>query len=443
MGGAVRDALLLIEGTLQKDGSWEYDLVSREEDWEKAKEILTASFGKGYEVKDRFLTTRYTGKNGVLVDITVAQGSVEEDLKRRDYSVNALLWRPPTKGGNGLFDPLSFASDVLDKRLVPIHHDSLSNDPLRVLRGLRLIATHDLTATPEIWDAFRHESPNLVATSGERIRHEMAKGFPASPSFGRHLGKSGVLDALFPWEQSRTTPAGILDDFSVEEHAYTVSENFFNTLTDPSSSFPEFTEYFRDWKENTPIPWHWYLGALLHDIGKPITLKLQEGKRTYPQHPQGGERLVENALSDLALSSREKKEVLSLISLHLRVAQISGPTGIPTKKALRRYFKATGALAIPLVLLDLSDAKGYPEPIASEILDPRHHRIHHHILSAAFREPFISHPTPFLTGTDLIEMGWNEGPEVGRVLEKLLDAQVEGKVNSESEARVFVRKHQE
>lgn len=425
VGGAVRDAVLGVAPA-------EIDLAAPGPAWEEAARRLEGEMGPGHEVQKRHRTLRFSAA-GRVVDLSLAEGGLDADLARRDYTANAIAWRPDS----GHHDPLGGLGDLEAGVLRPASSTALGDDPLRVVRGARLAATLPLSPDAACLEAMRRAAPGLAAVAGERVREEFARGFGAAPAaFSRLLEDSGALDALFDfWPATRETPAGQPNDLSVSEHSHRVVSGFAEALGDPGRVCPEQAEGLEGWRASLgSVPWWWLLGALLHDCGKPPTLQVVEGRRRYTGHPQAGADLAAPALAGLRLAGLETEETLVLVAGHLRVSQVADAEGVPGRRAMYRYFRDLGRLAVPLVIHDWADAHGYPDDVRDDILDGRHRRIHEGLLAAAFEEPESVDPPSLVDGNDLIGIGYEPGPRLGEALEEIRLAQVDGSVDTREAA---------
>lgn len=431
VGGAVRDALLDTPPA-------EVDLIGDGPAWEAAKAVLEGEYGQGHEVQDRFQTLRFAAGGRIQVDLSRQEGDLDADLSRRDFTANAIAWSPD----KGLYDPLGGEADIAARRLSPATPGAHADDPLRILRGLRLEATRGLLPDSACLAGMTAAAPGLAKVAGERVREEFSQGFPAAPAaYAARLDEVRALDALFPfWPATRTTPAGTPDDLSVSAHSLAAVANFAEVLANPAQACPDLATDLRAWGEElgTP-PWWWWLGCLLHDVGKPPTLTTEEGRRRYRRHPQVGAGLAAPCLEALRLSNQEAAEVLAIIGGHLRVSQVAGEDGIPGRRARYRFFRDYGDLAIPLVLHDLADAMAYPAPVRDDILDPRHRRIHKELLAGWFLERDSVAPPRLVTGHDLIALGYEPGPALGDTLEAISLAQVDGTVADREGALALAR----
>jgi putative nucleotidyltransferase with HDIG domain len=186
-----------------------------------------------------------------------------------------------------------------------------------------------------------------------------------------------------------------------------------------------------------------FLGALLHDVGKPASRTVdEEGRIRFLGHEQLGEEIARRQARKLALSARKVRQVAAMVRHHMRPALLSqtSPAARPSRRAIHRFFRDVGANGLDICLLSLADglAKGGPpEPADWErrvqtvatLLDHFFHRY----------DRTVS-PPPLLNGRELMsELGIRPGPEVGRLLRLIQEAQAAGEVATVAGALTLAR----
>jgi tRNA nucleotidyltransferase (CCA-adding enzyme) len=194
VGGAVRDGLL---GRLAERP--DLDLVV-EGDAIALARALAGRLGGSCVVLDQDRSIARLVLRGWTIDLArCAGGSLEADLRRRDYTVNAIaLPLAPAEGEAVLVDPLGGLADLEAARLVAISEANLLDDPLRLLRGIRLATELAFGLAPQTWDWIRHHHQRLGAVAGERVLAELERLAAAA---GGERGLAQVLEAglLEPW----------------------------------------------------------------------------------------------------------------------------------------------------------------------------------------------------------------------------------------------------
>ncbi|MGE0159376.1 MAG: CCA tRNA nucleotidyltransferase [Gemmatimonadales bacterium] len=215
VGGAVRDALLGAPS-----GDWDLTTRARPQD---VRAIFRRTVPIGIEhgtvgvMKDGTLYEVTTFRRDVETDgrhaVVAFADTLEEDLSRRDFTINAVAWHPLREV---LADPFGGVADMERRvlRTVGEPGERFREDYLRILRALRFAGIFALAIDPPTWEALRAMTPHLRKLSAERIRDELVKVLDADPAPGRALGlyaESGALDVLYPELaalRDRRTPSG-------------------------------------------------------------------------------------------------------------------------------------------------------------------------------------------------------------------------------------------
>jgi tRNA nucleotidyltransferase (CCA-adding enzyme) len=298
--------------------------------------------------------------------------SIEDDMARRDFTVNAIAKR---LDGGEIVDPFDGAGDLRNGLLRAVSARSFAEDPLRIVRGLRLVSQLGLTPDEATVQQMRDESGNVQLVSGERLGEELAKLLlGAQPAGALRLARdTGVLDVVLP----ELDPA-------LDEHTFGV------------------VQAAADEGANLAVR----LGALLHDTGKP--------GGPVEHHAKRSAELARRALERLRYPARLRAYVVRLVAAH------SFWLDDVDERFARRFLREHGdELAFDLVTHKQADLTGKHRPhdeAAAErlraLLDQE--RVQPHRLEDLA-----------VDGTDLIELGYHEGPELGRALDALLDAVVE------------------
>ncbi|MGB2826578.1 MAG: HD domain-containing protein, partial [Dehalococcoidales bacterium] len=182
------------------------------------------------------------------------------------------------------------------------------------------------------------------------------------------------------------------------------------------------------------------LTALLHDIAKPQTKMVEQTGRTrFLGHPQEGALAVTDIMERLRFSTREIKLVEIMVRYHLRPTQMSHE-GLPTNRAIYRYFRDAGEAGIDILFLSLADhlaARG-------ENLDIAHWREHAeiiaHVLARHAEEEKLTAPPKLVDGHDLINLSdLSPGPRFAEILEAVREAQAAGEVSTREEALQYIQ----
>ena len=313
---------------------------------------------------------------------------LEEDLARRDFTVNAMAWSPEA----GLIDPFGGRRDLAAGviRCVGEPDRRFQEDALRVLRGLRLAAQLDFRLEPDTAAALRRNTPLLSYVAWERIQAEFLR-LLCSPGAERIL-----LD--FPETVCQIVP-------ELAPAVGFCQEN-------PHHVYDVYTHCVKTLGGVRPEP-ALRLAALLHDVGKPPCFSLDEqGVGHFYGHEGESARLAEEAARRLRLDNRTRERMAALISRHgLQLA--------PTEKLVRRWLQKLTPEGF-FDLLELQRADGMacaprpaPEPDRCALL----WEMAEEILA---QNPCLTRKELAVNGRDALAAGLS-GPEIGRALDRLLD----------------------
>ena len=437
VGGAVRDELL---GLDSKDA----DFLVPGVDTEGLRAAL-APHGRVEDlvVADRLVGIRFHPRNGRIRELTpagiefapprkeVSTGpgrhdfqivadpslSVEDDMRRRDFTVNAMARRLET---GELVDPLDGRDDLEARRLRTVSPQSFREDPLRLVRALRFVSQLGFDPDEELLAQMREEAPAVKLVSGERIGGGLAADgmgelsrllLGAEPARALRLARdTGVLVELLP----EFGPAIGFDQES-RYHDLTVDEHTFAVVQAAADN--GFALQVR-------------LAALFHDLGKPLVGWRGRDERLHYYakpgfaehgHDQVGADLASGALLRLRYPNALRKRVVRIVRRHM-----FQPGKGDARRARRFLYRNGDELAFDLLdhkhadLLGKRGTDGEPPPVdeIEKLLSFR--KVVEQELSSPHRLRDLA-----IDGNDLIELGFRSGPQLGRILHELLEEVVE------------------
>ncbi len=381
--------------------------------WETGIEFGTVGLRKGDTI---FEITTYRSETYVP-DSRKPAGirygtSLEADLRRRDFTVNAMAARLPSME---LVDPFGGLRDLRDKvlRTPGSPEDSFTDDPLRIMRAARFTAQLGFTVAPEVAAAMRQLAPRLAVVSAERIRDELTKLLlapgPRGPVRGIELMvDTGVADVVLPEvPKLRLETDEHMRHKDVYQHSLTVLEQSIE-LEERYGLEPDLVVR---------------LAALLHDIGKPRTRsRLPDGRVAFHHHEVVGAAMARSRLKALRFPSSVVADVTTLIALHLRFHGY-GP-GEWTDSAVRRYVRDAGPLLTRLHVLTRADCTTRNKAKAARLARAQD-GLEERIVTLSAQEE-LKKIRPDLDGNQIMTiLGLPPGPEVGRAYQYLLELRME------------------
>ena len=411
VGGAVRELLMGHESR----GEFDFATDARPEEtvrilqgwaeWRKLVGIRFGTVGAGREGRQFEITT--FRKEVYPADDrhpAVTFGDrIEEDLSRRDFTVNAMAVRLPERE---FVDPFGGVKDLATKRLdTPLDPEvSFGDDPLRMLRAARFTASLGLTTTERVVEAMTRMADRLEIVSAERIRDELSRLLTAPrPSRGLELiVDTGLADRFIP-----ELPALKLEQDPVHRHKDVLRHTF--VVVDEVQQLGEEPDLVLR------------LAALLHDIGKPATREFTADGVQFHHHEVVGARMAEERLRSLRFANEVVADVTKLVEMHLRFH--SYRLGW-TDAAVRRYVREAGPLLDRLNHLVRADCTTRNRERAKELAalqDDLELRI-----ARLSEQENLQQLRPPLDGNEVMErLGIGPGPVVGEALEYLLEQRIE------------------
>ena len=395
VGGCVRDSIL---GRTPDD--WDITTSAKPE---QVKELFhrTVDTGlqhgtvtvlmekEGYEVTTYRVDGEYEdGRHPKEVTFTA---SLEEDLKRRDFTVNAMAYNP----SRGLVDLFGGMEDI-DRKIIRCVGDPLerfTEDALRIMRAVRFSAQLGFTIEDETRKALKVLAPNLKHVSAERIQTELVKLLVSPhPDYLRVAYEAGIIAEFLPeFDVCMETPQ------NTPYHCYTVGEHILHSL-----NYVRADRVLR-------------ITMLLHDIGKPVVRKTDEnGRDHFKMHGEAGEKMAGQILRRLKFDNDTICKVTRLVKWH-----DDRPAG--TTKSVRRAVNRIGEDLFPYYLevqqADMLAQSEYRRAEKQERLD----KVKEAYEVIMNEHQCVSLKTLAVTGKDLIQAGYKPGREIGETLNRLLE----------------------
>jgi tRNA nucleotidyltransferase/poly(A) polymerase len=425
VGGYLRDLLF---GTQGKD----YDFALPKDASSFIKIIEEALGLHFFKVgKEELNTIAYRIiKEGLSVDIAFLQGErIEEDLKRRDFTINAMAFslRDET------FHSVEGSLEDMGKKLIrTVSAHSIDQDPLRMLRAIRYLSTLEgFIMDEDLIREISSKKEQIRKIPGERIKTELDQILLSRAFAGmKSLYESTLLLTLFP-------ELGGLESLGQGEyHHLNVLPHILLVIEKMSWALQWVA--FRGTKISLPEEHRLalYYAALFHDIGKQDTYSEDEkGRVHFYFHESYSCERAEGIMERIRFSNQLKNKILHLVQHHMRILNLPGGT---KEGALKRLVNQMGEETPLLVLLTLADkeaSRGILSVQIDEVVEGHCLRI-----LELFREKDIVHPPPLINGHDVMALGYSPGPKVGQILNFIRQKQVEGEIKNREEALGVLKK---
>jgi poly(A) polymerase len=443
VGGAVRDRVLgrpLTDLDLVVDG-----------DPEQAARAIARAAGRAacFALSEEFGAWRVVARDKAWqADLEgLRGGSLQVDLELRDFTVNAIA--EPLEGGPSI-DPLNGLEDLTAGRLRMAGESAFADDPLRVLRLVRIAVELELEPDEQTVRAARAQAGELSRVSAERVFTELRR-IVASPRARRGielldaLGATAVvlgeLEALKGVEQSR------FHHLDVYGHTLEVLDRTIELQAGPSAALGD--EHSTDLLAllNEPLAdemtraeaLRW--GALLHDAAKPLTrgVRPADGRVTFIGHDAKGAELARTVLARLRTSERLRAHVAALVRNHLRLGFLVHEPQPLARRTVYTYLRACDPLEVDVTLLSVADRLATRGDSAQQAIDA-HLGVARAMLKDALGWRAEGPPQPLLRGDELAaDLGIPAGPRVGELLGELSEAQYAGEIATRDEALAYLR----
>lgn len=335
---------------------------------------------------------------------SVRYATAQEDVARRDFTVNGLLYDPRT---GTVLDFVGGRADLAARVIRTIGDAAarFAEDRLRMLRAVRLAAELEFALAPEVLRAIRALGPRLAAVSPERIRDELVR-MVTGPDPARALGllrETELLGRVLP-EVAAEIGVPQPEEFHPEGDVFEHTRLALAALRRPSVTLA--------------------MATVLHDVGKPATFERAPDRIRFSRHDEVGATMARVVMERLRFPRRDTERVVALVGRHMVFKDIAKMR----ESKVRRL--VAGEAFLELLELHRADcAASHGDFSAYEWVRA--------FIERLAGEPPV--PPPLITGDDLLAMGLSPGPRVGHVLRAVETARLEGEIRTREEALARAR----
>jgi len=477
VGGFVRDSLM---GRIARD----IDVVVADDPFAVAQQVsreLGASFvplDQEHCIARVVYTSRQQaeadsnapGEGALVIDFARYDGRVEDNLVKRDFTVDAMaipvafvLANLSEQGAlrgditGCVVDPLGGQHDLEDGVIRASGPSVFEQDPGRLLRAVRLEREMGFTIDAQTESTIRDCAHMVSRVAAERTREELLKllALPHAADSIRRLDSLGLLVAAIPeLETCRDVEQPTCHFWDVLEHSIqTVATYEFVTgqsewkygndeMLELVPDDPAYRMYLAahvslEASRSTLIK----LACLLHDVAKPQTKSLEDtGRARFLGHSKEGATVARDILQRLRFSAQETAFVETLVCNHLRPPQMS-TEGMPTRRAVYRFFRDTTSAGIGVLYVAMADYLACRGPLFTMTEWRKTCDLVNFILHEHERQELVVAPSRLIDGSELMRaLGIRPGPAVGLILETIREAQAAGLVNSRDDALKLARR---
>jgi len=414
-----------------------------------------------------------TGKNKEIFNLDFSQmrgKKIEEDLLLRDFTIDAMavrldwiegnlaILRRPKLLSRVLVDPYGGMADLKKKVVRKTSPKIFDDDPLRLLRGYRLAATLEFAVDKDTENEIKEKVDLIERTARERIRDELFKilSTPKSYQCIRRLHKVGLLSRIVPEiEMMKEKPENYYHREGLWGHSLETLKSLEEILSNSVNLFPGMSrkimvhlgeKIFGEVERKALLKW----AAIFHDIGKPKTIRREEGRVRFFGHEEAGTSLVIEIMERLKFSNKAIKIVDRTIKNHMRPGNLSEVPQL-TDRAIHHFFRDLSEEGVDTLILSLADRYSYRKilpdrdrDLGSEISQKsikKHEKTIRKMLRKYYYHKERILPKPLIRGDEIMEsFHLPQGPLIGELLRKVGEAQAGGKLKNKGEAFQFLKK---
>ncbi len=389
---------------------------------------------------------RRTSPKGTI-DITPLQGdNIADDLSKRDFTFNAMAVKIKPGGELGnIVDPFGGLLDIRNKCIRITGPSVIAEDALRILRAVRFSAELDYSIAPETSASAKSHAHKIVNIAGERIWSELGRilAFPNSTLYMRWLDDWRVLEHLFPEiEAMKKCPQNAQHHLDVWPHSLMVMNICDQLIHHPEHHFSRGLETVKNYFNNDRRIALLKLAALFHDIGKPLArgINPNTGRFTFYGHDKIGADLMSQIAERLKLPKSDRWFLTTLVTEHLHILSLSDPKVRASTRTA--FFRKLMDDTISLIIHGMADVCA-TRGTESNWQNRQTYLKWAKKIIAHFDDsikPLLSPGNFLLHGRDLLGLGMQPGPSIGKLLGRIRRAQDDGQVLNRDEALELAKK---
>ena len=370
-----------------------------------------------------------------FLDISELQGNtIEEDLKRRDFTINAIAY---DLANDKFVDVTGGLKDLKNKVLRHIDDKNFEDDPLRILRAFRFYAVTGFKMTIELENALKKYMPMALNPAKERINYEIMKLFGGNFASGTLLkmDEFGLLEKIFPCvtEMKKVPPN--------THHHLDLFHHVVETVRQIEILYNEISGFEKEHLDaidfgGFPRINHLKLAGFLHDIGKFSTWTIEEGGRhRFIKHDDVGSKMVLPLLRDLKFSKKQIEYISCMIKNHIYPSNVIVAPSL-NDKVMMRYVRKMGDNVIDNIILAKADrlsAKGVD--ITEEIVNANISGLDKLLDFYLSKKDSLAPLPKLIDGREIMELlNIKPSPKLGEIINAINEAQLNEEITTHEEA---------
>ncbi len=430
VGGAVRD-YLLGKTTCDKD-----ILVNNAESF--AKEFARKNNATFITLDSENKIYRVVLRDKInYLDITEPiEGSLEKDLRRRDFTINAIAINLKTKE---IIDINNGQEDIKNRVIRSISEDNLVDDPLRILRAFRFSATLGFEIEQGTLEQIKRHKDLILNPAKERVNYEILKLFQGEYTPQVLLMASDIIELLYPvFTDVKKVPKNTHHHLGLYEHSVeTVNQiqQIYNTSSD------EVKEHMNkvDFGGFSRLA-HLKFAGFFHDIGKFSTWTIEGDRHRFIKHDDVGSKMAKEILKQNKFSKKQIEYITSMIKNHIYPSQVVSAENINDKIYMRYIRKMEDNVIDNIILAQADRLSARGSAITDDIVKDNIDRLNKLLEFYIMIKPKLKPIPKLLTGQEIMEIkNIPQSPILGKIISALKEEQSEGNILTKAEAVEFVK----
>ena len=375
------------------------------------------------------------------IDITKPiENDFEKDIKRRDLTINAIAY---DINEEQFIDIVGGIKDIKNKKIKGISAQNFKDDPLRLLRIFRFYANTGFDLDKSLIKIVKENYKDINKPAKERITAEILKLFEGKYASDALLkmDECNLLEEIFPiYKEVKKIPSNSHHHLDLFHHLAETVKQLQTLYENSEEEIKKYLNLEKGFGVNTIA--FLKMAGFLHDIGKPSCWTIEEdtGRHRFIKHDEIGSKLVVPILKNLKFSKKQIEYIKKLIKFHIYPSSMMSAPDV-TDKAYMKFYRKMDDCVIDVIFLAEADrlsARG--EKVTQEMVDRNISNLSWLLSNYLKMKDDIKPIEKFLDGTDIMEiLGISQGPELGKIITALKEAQISGDVNTKQEAIDFVK----